>query len=199
MNPWDERYAVREYFYGKEPNDFLKLCSPHLDPGARILSLGEGEGRNAHYLLNLGHSLLCVDGSSVARDKALKLCEPYASGFEYRVEDLAHSHWDGPFDAVISIWCHLPSQLRRKVHQSALAALKPGGLFILEAYRPEQIPLGTGGPKDPDMLLTPELLRDELPGLDFLILQETFRTVHEGEGHKGRSATVQMLARRPLT
>ncbi len=195
-NPWNERYAASGYFYGKEPNDFLKLCAAHFKPGSRILSLGEGEGRNALYLLSLGHQLICVDGSTVARDKALALCEPYNSQLEYRVEDLAQSQWNEPFDAVISIWCHLPSQLRKKVHASAVAALKPGGWWVLEAYRPEQIPFGTGGPKDIDMLLTPEILQAELRGLNFFLMQETLRNIEEGEGHKGRSATLQLLAQR---
>jgi SAM-dependent methyltransferase len=196
MNPWNERYAASGFFYGIEPNDFLKVCAPHLKPASRILSLGEGEGRNAAYLLGLGHELVCVDGSTVARDKALTLCEPYLSRLEYRVEDLSQSRWDETFDAVISIWCHLPSQLRKRVHASAVAALKPGGWFVLEAYRPEQIPLGTGGPKDIDMLLTPDVLQTELRGLNILLMQETLRHIEEGEGHKGRSATLQLLAQR---
>jgi len=197
MNFWDERYSTQDFYYGQDPNDFLKLCAPHLVPGSRVLSLGEGEGRNARYLLSLGHHLVCVDGSKVARDKALKFCESFQDRLEYRVEDLAVSQWDEGFDAVISIWCHIPSQLRRRVQGAALRALKPGGLFILEAYRPEQIPLGTGGPKDVDMLVTEKSVHEEMPGLEIVILQDCMRVVKEGEGHHGRSATLQLLARRP--
>lgn len=196
MNSWDERYSVQGFFYGQDPNDFLRLCAPHLPKASQVLSLGEGEGRNARHLLSLGHHLVCVDGSQVARDKALKFCKPYQDRLDYRVEDLAFSEWNEGFDAVVSIWCHLPSRLRRQVHGAALRALKPGGLFILEAYRPEQIPLGTGGPKDVDMLMTENSVREELPGLDFIILQDCLRVVREGEGHQGRSATLQLLGRR---
>ena len=47
MNDWDLRYQDSEYFYGQTANDFLKLCLPHLEKGSKVLSLGEGEGRNA--------------------------------------------------------------------------------------------------------------------------------------------------------
>ncbi len=49
---WDDRYSDADYVYGTEPNSFLvehasKLCGP-------VLSLAEGEGRNAVYLATLG-------------------------------------------------------------------------------------------------------------------------------------------------
>lgn len=35
-----------------------------------------------------------------------------------------------------------------------IAAMAPGAVFLLEAYTPHQIGRGTGGPGDPDLLLT---------------------------------------------
>ena len=39
---WDEVYAVEEYVYGEEPNNFLRQMAARLKPG-RVLCLGEGE------------------------------------------------------------------------------------------------------------------------------------------------------------
>ena len=72
-NQWNERYSSTDYVYGTEPNDFLKCVSDRLPESAKVLSIGEGEGRNALYLGNLGHAVTGVDASSVGIEKARKL------------------------------------------------------------------------------------------------------------------------------
>jgi SAM-dependent methyltransferase len=193
-NMWDDKFNKPSYFYGTKPNDFLSLCSPHIRPQARILSLGEGEGRNALHLLEKGHHVSCIDGSKVAKEKCLKLCSGYQNQLSYEVVDLSHYRPTDTFDAIISIWCHLPSKLTKDMFQLASTYLKPGGLFILEAYTPRQLDYGTGGPKDLDMLCDVSTIGSMLFDLKPLILQETTRYIEEGEGHNGQSATVQLLA-----
>ena len=100
------------------------------------------------------------------------------------------------FTGIVSIWCHLPEPLRRKVHAACVAGLKPGGAFILEAYTPEQLSYATGGPKDVSMLPTLAQLKGELAGLTFEVGRQLVREVHEGELHEGKSATVQVVARK---
>jgi hypothetical protein len=98
---------------------------------------------------------------------------------------------------IVSIWCHLPSTLRSRVHRQASAALQPGGVLILEAYTPEKLRFRTGGPADPDLMPTLAQLQSELAGLSFDVAHERQREVHEGRGHEGPSAVVQVVARRP--
>ncbi len=69
------------------------------------------------------------------------------------------------WDAVISIFCHLPPPLRRRVHGNIVDGLKPGGAFLLEACTPAQLSYGTGGPPTPELMLDLEALRRELEGL----------------------------------
>jgi hypothetical protein len=97
----------------------------------------------------------------------------------------------------VSIWCHVESTLRRRLHREAVRALRPGGVFILEAYTPAQIGRGTGGPSDPDLMPTVAQLNDELAGLEIVRAQELERLVEEGQGHRGHSAVVQWIGRRP--
>ena len=65
---WDERYAVAEFVYGKEPNAFL---AEHCDklPKGKVLSLAEGEGRNAVFLAAQGYEVTAVDASLVGLNK----------------------------------------------------------------------------------------------------------------------------------
>ncbi len=43
---WNERYAMDEYVYGTDPNDFLLQQIKLLKPG-KALFAAEGEGRNS--------------------------------------------------------------------------------------------------------------------------------------------------------
>jgi SAM-dependent methyltransferase len=195
---WDDRYSSSEFFYGTEPNDFLRDQHVFIPAGGRVLCLAEGEGRNAVWLAQQGFQVTAVDQSSVGLAKARVLAARKAVNIDIVTADLAAwpmgtARWDG----VVSIWCHLPSAVRRKVHRHAVAGLRPGGVLVLEAYTPAQLTFKTGGPSDADLMPTLALLRDELAGLDFKIARECERSIHEGVGHRGRSAVVQVVARLP--
>ncbi len=73
-NKWNDRYSSEEYFFGKEPNDFLKEEIGKLAPG-KALFIGEGEGRNSVYAASLGWEVDAIDISNVGKEKALKLAE----------------------------------------------------------------------------------------------------------------------------
>ncbi|MBT9559459.1 MAG: class I SAM-dependent methyltransferase [Myxococcales bacterium] len=193
---WDARYAGDAFFYGQEPNDFLRESEPLLVRGARVLSLAEGEGRNAVFLAERGHRVVGVDASAVGLAKAQTLAAARGVHIETVVADLSAWQWTGePLDGVVAIWCHLPVPLRAHVLNAAIAALRPGGLLILESYTPDQVGRGTGGPPNPALLPTAALLREELRGLDVEHLVERERHVSEGAGHLGLSAVVQLRGR----
>lgn len=194
---WDERYGEDVFFYGTAPNDFLKETSTLLKPKSAVLCLAEGEGRNAIYLAECGHAVTGVDGSSVGLSKMTALAAKRGVSVsavcaDLSQYDLGHRKWD----AIVSIWCHLPSTLRKKVYAECVRALKPGGILILEAYTPRQLQFGTGGPKDLDLLPTLTQLQEELVGLTFSHAKECDRTIHEGKGHGGQSAVVQVVAKK---
>ena len=57
---WDERYLEPGFAYGTEPNDFLVSVAGRI-PCGKILSLCEGEGRNAVFLASAGYKVSAVD------------------------------------------------------------------------------------------------------------------------------------------
>ena len=69
---WDERYSQPGFAYGTEPNEFLATAAYQI-PAGPVLTLGEGEGRNAAYLAGLGHRVVAVDQSEVGLAKARRL------------------------------------------------------------------------------------------------------------------------------
>lgn len=194
---WDERFSADGFFYGSDPNDFLRSQAGRIRPRGDVLCLGEGEGRNAVFLAAQGLRVTAVDGSQAGLTKLMKLAAEKHTSVETHCADLADFDMGiDKWDAIVSIWCHLPVVLRADVHARAVKALKPGGVFILEAYTPRQLQFKTGGPPVTELLMTLEALRSELPGLDFLHGVEIDRDIHEGRGHEGKSAVVQVVARR---
>ena len=195
MNSWDEKYGAPGHYYGTEPNDFLRERCAAIPAGGTVLCLAEGEGRNAVFLAQQGFRVVAVDQSPVGLRKAEGLAAERGVRIETVVADLADyriapDHWDG----IVSIWCHLPRPLRAAVHGQVAAGLRVGGAFLLEAYTPAQFGYGTGGPKTADLLPTLAELRAELAGLDLVHAVEREREVHEGQGHFGQSAVVDIVA-----
>jgi SAM-dependent methyltransferase len=194
---WNERYTEPGFAYGTEPNDFVREAAARI-PKGRVLCLADGEGRNGVFVAGLGYDVTAVDLSRVGLDKAEQLARERQVRITTVCADLetfeiAPARWSG----IVSVWVHLPSSLRRKVHAACVTGLAPGGAFLLEAYAPRQLELGTGGPSDPDLLPALDVLRAELAGLEFEVAREVEREIEEGRYHHGRSATVQIVARRP--
>lgn len=194
---WDQRYATGQRVFGDAPNAFLAASAHLLPTGGPVLCLAEGEGRNAIHLAGLGHAVTALDFSATGLAKARQAAAQRGVALTTLVADLAdYRIAPGAWAGIVAIFAHLPPELRRAVHAQVAAGLRPGGVFLLEAYTPAQLAFGTGGPKDPAWLMTLAGLRAELPGLSFEIGREVERDVVEGTGHTGRAAVVQLAARR---
>jgi len=194
---WDERYGTETFYYGRDPNDFLVEHAAAIPRGGGVLCLAEGEGRNAVYLAGQGYRVTAVDRSAIGLQKATRLARDLRVSISTAAADLTtYRIQPQQWDAIVSIWCHLPSRLRAAVHSQVVEGLRPGGVFILEAYTPEQLKHETGGPSVADLMPTLAQLREELLGLEFEHGIELERTVQEGQGHSGLSAVVQIVARK---
>lgn len=194
---WDERYGQPGYAYGTEPNDFLVEQVGAL-PMGEVLMLAEGEGRNAVWLAERGFRVTCIDQSAVGLAKARALAEQRGVQLQTQVADLStHVLEPSRWTAIVSIWAHIAPDARARLHAQVVRALVPGGVLLLEAYTPEQVTLGTGGPPNPELCMTLVALRAELQGLDFIHAVERRRDVREGKYHQGSSAVVQLVARKP--
>ncbi len=195
---WNERYSVDEYIYGTEPNSFLAEYASTLS--GPILSLAEGEGRNGVFLASLGLEVLAVDGSEVGLSKARALALSKDVEIRTQVADLGEFvPEENHYGAVVSIFAHLPSAVRARLYPLVERSLKPGGIVILEAYSQAQLARDTGGPKDPDMLMSGAAVESEFPNCEPILLREIEREVREGTYHTGTASVVQFIGRvRPL-
>lgn len=191
---WDERFSQDGFFYGKEPNDFLRERFSIFKKQGQLLCLAEGEGRNAVFLAEQGFDVTAMDGSVEGFKKLAILAEEKKVTVKTQVADLfkyemGENQWDG----IVSVWCHLPKPIWKKILNQVALALKPGGAFLLESYTPDQIKLGTGGPPTVDLMATLQELKEAFVGFDLVHGEELNREIHEGKGHNGLSAVVQFI------
>lgn len=201
-NFWDERFAEPGYKYGTAPNAFLREQAGRLSDASQVLVPGDGEGRNGVWLAGQGHPVTAVDYSEVGLAKARALAAERGSEVATRLHtqlaDLAE--WApaaGCFDALVLVFCHLPSTLRRLAHPRLADGLKPGGWLILEAFHPRQLGRSSGGPKDVDMLYTLEDLRADFAGrIQEVLAEEAEVMLDEGPGHQGAGVVTRYVGRR---
>jgi len=192
---WNERYSDDEYIYGTEPNSFLVEHAEILS--GPVLSLAEGEGRNAVFLASMGLEVHGVDGSEVGLAKAQMLAMSKGVRIETEVADLRDFQPKvNYYRSVISISAHLPSAIRFRLYPLIEKCLKPKGIILLESFSEDQINKNTGGPKDVDMLLTRHKIENEFPNFEPLILRECEREVYEGKYHTGVASVVQFIGRK---
>jgi len=193
---WDERYAEPHFIYGEAPNVFFENRLKDLSPG-KVLLPCEGEGRQAVHAAAQGWEVLAFDQSTTGRDKALQLAAKRQLSFEYILADATLFNPTADFDAVALIFAHMPAASRADFHRNMAAGLRPGGWLILEGFHPKQLQFQSGGPKEPSMLFTEEMLRSDFEGLELISLEQKQVTLNEGPYHQGEAAVIRLLARKP--
>lgn len=196
---WDERYAVDHYVFGEEPNAFLRSCADYLRPGMRALALADGEGRNGVWLAQQGLDVVSTDISPRAQEKARQLATDRGVRVEFELVDLASWAWPRKeFDLVVAIFIQFAEpDLRQAIFQGIKRTLKPGGLLLLEGYRSEQVEYGTGGPPTVENMYTSSMLSEAFSEFEIVSLVAYDADIEEGIGHRGKSALIDLVARKP--
>jgi cyclopropane fatty-acyl-phospholipid synthase-like methyltransferase len=194
---WDERFSQAEPVYGLVPNGFLQAEVTRLTPGMKVFVPADGYGRNGVWLAQQGFQVHTVDLSAVGVERARKAAQ--AAGVEMTMEAADLAAWNWPvaeYDAVASIFLHVPPEPRAKIHKSMLGALKPGGIIIFQAFSPAQLRYTSGGPKQVDLLYSAETLREDFRGAEVLLLEEKEVVLNEGRMHSGPGRVVQAIFRK---
>lgn len=91
MTMWNDRFKNEKYVYGTEPNVFLKEKQSLLS--GEVLSIAEGEGRNAVFLADQGLSVTAWDYAEYGLDKVDKLAAKQNVRVNTELVDLAEAQW----------------------------------------------------------------------------------------------------------
>ncbi len=196
---WDKRFSGAEYVFGKEPNAYLKnQVAKYMKPGANALSVADGEGRNSVWLAKQEMTVEAFDISPVAVEKAKQLAKEEQASVAFSVASTHSWVWkSNHYDLIAAIFIQFATpNMRVDLFAQMRDSLKPGGYLILQGYTPKQLEYKTGGPPSIDHLYTAELIQDLLRGMEICDWQEYEAAIHEGEGHRGMSALMGVVARK---
>jgi len=202
---WSERYraAGEDYLFGISPNRFLAHRADLLRTGQTALSVADGEGRNSVWLAEQGLDVTAVEISDVAVNKARKLAAGRNVQVRFETGDILAPDWPplrhrDAYDWVVGIFIQFVGPVDRMHQMTALKwVTRPGGRILLHGYTPKQLEYRTGGPSALENLYTRDILEHHFS--DWLIeeMVEYEDDIAEGLGHKGRSALIGMVARKP--
>ncbi len=198
---WNARYRSEEWFYGREPNLWLRDKAALLPPGGRVLCVADGEGRNSVWLAKQGFEVQAFDIAEVAVAKARRLAAEAGVAVDHHVADFDGWDWQpATYDAVVAIFIQFADPaMRARQFTQMQAALKPGGVLVLQGYTPRQLELKTGGPGVLSHLYTAAMLREAFAAMEIVELVEYEAVLDEGPRHRGLSALAGLVARRPRT
>ena len=196
---WNGRFASESYVFGTRPAAFVTDNAHYIPPRSRVLVPADGEGRNSVFLAELGHRVVATDIAEAGIAKARKLADARGVSVEFRHLDLQGWQWPtADFDAVVAVFIQFaPPAFRDEIFAGMKRAVRPGGVVLLHGYTPKQLEYRTGGPSAVEQLYPEELLRAAFADWEMLRIEACERELDEGEGHKGRSAVIDMIARRP--
>lgn len=187
-----------EYIFGTGPNAFLFSNRARFHAGQRALCVADGEGRNSVWLAAQGLEVSAFDVSPVGVAKARRLAAERGVQVRYDVASVYDWRWpEAAFDVVAAIFVQFADPaMRGFMFERMVRALKPGGLLLLEGYTPKQLEFRTGGPPHVENLYTEPMLREAFGALEILELKQYEAEVAEGTQHSGRSALIDLVARR---
>ena len=195
---WDRRYGEaaegRELVWSPGPNRLVATLVEGLDPGTAI-DLGAGEGRHAIWLAGRGWSVTAVDFSSVGLEQARALAGPGAERIDWVHADVTTWRPATPVDLVLVAYLHLRQASLRALFADLPSWVAPGGMLLVLGHDLENLRDGVGGPQDPDVLYSPELLALAADGLDIERCESVSRDV-EKDGHVVRAVDTLLTARR---
>lgn len=198
LSRWNQRFGAEEYVFGTAPNAFLAAHKPLLPARGRALCVADGEGRNSVWLAEQGLEVTAFDFSPVGVEKARRLAAERGVRVHYDVASVYDWRWpQAAFDVVAAIFVQFADPaMRAFMFERMVGALAPGGLLLLEGYTPKQLEYRTGGPSQLENLYTAPMLREAFAALEILELREYDADMAEGTRHSGRSALVDLVARK---
>ena len=162
---WDQRFSGDEFLFGPEPNQYIVETCRDLAP-TTALDLGCGEGRNAVWLAAQGHDVTAVDVSPVGLAKAEQLAVAREVVVNWVCADIAeYEPAPESFGLVVLFYVHVDPALRIALHHKAARALLPGGRMVVVGHHVRNLEEGIGGPQNPDILLTEDLVASDFNGL----------------------------------
>ena len=196
-SPWGVEYQTTpdRYVFGTAPSAFAREAGDLLAPGARVLELGCGEGRDSVYFAARGFDVTAIELSRAGLRKGERLARHRRVTVRWVCADAADLPVAGRFDLVYSCGSvhYVPRAARPRLFARARAMTHPGGYHahivftdaLVYVEKHEVIDYFTAGE-----------LRDLYPGWDVRRCADTaIDCAQDGVAH--RHSVQEFIARSP--
>lgn len=195
---WNRRFAGDDFLFGTEPNAWLRTHADVWQPGQRVLCVADGEGRNSVWLAQRGLVVDAFDIAELGVAKARRFAAAKGVDVHFDVADCDGYAWrPAAWDGIAAIFVQFADPaLRARLFTHMIDSLAPGGTLLLQGYTPKQLDYRTGGPPLIEHLYTEPMLREAFSSLEITELRAYEAEVAEGNGHRGWSALIGLVARK---
>jgi cyclopropane fatty-acyl-phospholipid synthase-like methyltransferase len=188
---WNSKFSRDGFLYGLKPNAFIASKIKSFPKGAKVLCLGEGEGRNAIFLAKRGFEVTALDASDIGLKKLDMRAKEENLNIKTVLIDLNEWEADDKYDVILATYLHMYKNEREDLFEKIDDSLDVDGIFIGEFFSQEQINYTSGGPKDLDLLYTTNdfkyfsLYENEIKQIETIL--------DEGPGHQGEASVVRVF------
>jgi SAM-dependent methyltransferase len=182
---WNAKFADPKTQFNRQPSRLLAEAIRHRPPG-QALDLGMGEGRNTIFLAQHGWQATGVDLSDVAVAQAKARAAQVHVSIAGVVDNLDHYQLgNNKWDLIALFYMHAWYQGTRPENPRRLAAaLKPGGVLVIEGF---------AGPQK--FMFQPNELLHDFGGLLVLRYEDTEDEAEWAPGHQ--SHIIRLVAEKP--
>jgi tellurite methyltransferase len=200
-NPYDQKYASQEYYWGKKPSAIcdriIEIARPNSDFRPKLLDLGCGEGRNAVYFAQHGFEVVGLDLSLPGLENTRRWAKDVGVHVETIQADIINYKLEDTYDVIFSTGTlqYLPPEVRSQRFQNYKDCTSPDGINVLSVFvRKPFIPRAPDAEETAFPYQSGELMSYYWDWEIFDCTEEIFDCMSSGVPHK--HAVNRIIARR---
>ena len=189
---WNSKFSRDGFLYGIKPNTFIASKTKLFPKNAKILCIGEGEGRNAIFFAKKGFEVTAIDASDLGLKKLEERAKEENLNIETICMDLNHWNNDKKYDVIVASYLHMYENERIELFEKIENSLTQDAYFIGEFFSTKQLNFNSGGPKDETLLYTvDDFKKNFLSSNKDISEQEVI--LDEGKGHQGDACVIRVV------
>lgn len=192
---WNSKFSREGFLYGLKPNSYIASKVKSFPRDAKVLCLGEGEGRNAIFLAKRGCAVTAIDASDIGLKKLEQRAKEENLDIKTICMDLNDWEADEKYDVIVASYLHMYKEERAKLFENIDDSLSIDGIFIGEFFSVKQLSYSSGGPKDEDLLYTTDDFNRYFSLYENEI-KEQVTILDEGKGHQGEACVIRVLVQK---
>lgn len=192
---WNSKFSREGFLYGLKPNSYIASKVKSFPRDAKVLCLGEGEGRNAIFLAKRGCDVTAIDASDIGLKKLEQRAKEENLNIKTICMDLNDWEANEKYDVIVASYLHMYKEERAKLFENIDDSLSIDGIFIGEFFSVKQLSYSSGGPKDEDLLYTTDDFNRYFSLYENEI-KEQVTILDEGKGHQGEACVIRVLVQK---